>query len=123
MTNVVYEMAPIDDWTGWTTVPDMKAMRAQEQRAYDLQTANNYDELNAWIHRTGKAFIVGDDPELWCDLMDRYDLCPNGMFSCDSVEEARSDAMRNAHFGQLAHAFSGNQLIQTYPPRQREAAK
>jgi hypothetical protein len=89
----------------------------QEQREYDLQKAGNYDELNAWIHRTGKAFIITDggyDPELFCQLMAEYDLCPAGMFSNRTLLDATSDAMQNAYRGQLSHVFEGPTLIKTW---------
>lgn len=90
-------------------------MNEQEQRAYDLETTGKFDELNAWIHRAGKAFIVGtDDDDVWRQIMAAHDLCPNGMFGNDSIAEAIRDAKRNALFGQRSHVFDGATMIATY---------
>jgi len=96
-------------------------MNEQEQRAYDLETTGNYDELNAWIHITGKAFIVGlDDPGVGEAIMELHNICPNGMFDCETVIEAINDAKRNAYFGQRSHVFVGATIIATYEAVARE---
>lgn len=90
-------------------------MNEQEQRAYDLETTGKYEELNAWIVRNGKAFIVGtDDGNVWRDIMAAHDLCPNGMFWCASIAEADLDARRNAFFGVRSHVFDRAILVTTH---------
>jgi hypothetical protein len=93
----------------------------QEQRAYDLETSRNFDELNAWIHRTGKVFIAADtyNTDLWQQLMVEHDFCPNAMFWNETVADATNDARRNAYFGQRAHVFDGVTLIKTYEAEAR----
>ena len=72
-------------------------MNEQEQRAYDLETSGRYDDLNAWS-----------------DIMAAHDLCPNGMFWCDSIAEADMDARRNAFFGVRSHVFDRAELVTTH---------
>ncbi|TXH08327.1 MAG: hypothetical protein E6R03_18375 [Hyphomicrobiaceae bacterium] len=84
----------------------------------------DYTYINAWIRRTGKAFIFGDpSPAEWEQLRAQYNLCPNGMFACDNVADALTDGLTNAIEGIPSRVFDRTHLVCTFEGLTHERSK